>query len=42
VNDNVGAKIVAALKRHGVALLPETDKHGVGVRYPRAQRLQNW
>jgi hypothetical protein len=34
------AKIVAALKRHGVELLPETEDHGAGVRWilPRAQR----
>jgi len=40
VSDDVTAKIVAALKRHGVELLPETDEHGAGVRWilPRGQR----
>jgi hypothetical protein len=44
VSADVMAKIVAALKRHGVELLPETEVHGVGVRWflPRAQRPQNW
>jgi hypothetical protein len=44
VSDVVWAKIVAALKRHGVELLPETEDHGAGVRWilPRSQRPQNW
>jgi transcriptional regulator with XRE-family HTH domain len=44
VSGEVWAKIVVALKRHGVELLPETDEHGAGVRWimPRAQRPQNW
>jgi hypothetical protein len=44
VSSEVWAKIVAALKRHGVELLPKTDEHGAGVRWclPRAQRPQNW
>jgi transcriptional regulator with XRE-family HTH domain len=43
VSGEVWAKIVTALKRHGVELLPETEEHGAGVRWiiPRAQRLQN-
>jgi DNA-binding XRE family transcriptional regulator len=37
-------RIVAALKRRGVELLPETDEHGAGVRWllPRAQRPRYW
>jgi len=43
VSDDVWAKIVAALKRYGIALLPETDEHGAGVRWlPRTRRPQNW
>ena len=44
VSGEAWAKIVAALKRHGVELLPATDDHGAGVRWiePRAQRPQNW
>jgi hypothetical protein len=44
VSGDVWAKIVAALKRHGVELLPETDEHGAGVRWllPRTQRPPNW
>jgi transcriptional regulator with XRE-family HTH domain len=44
VSGDVWTKIVGALKRHGVELLPETDEHGAGVRWrlPRAQRPQNW
>jgi transcriptional regulator with XRE-family HTH domain len=44
VSGEVWAKIVAALKRHGVKLLPETDDHGAGVRWrlPRARRHPNW
>jgi transcriptional regulator with XRE-family HTH domain len=44
VSGDTWAKLVAALKRHGVELLPETDEHGAGVRWilPRAQRPQNW
>src|SRR5215468_726243 len=44
VSSEVWAKIVAALTRHGVELLPEADEHGAGVRWilPRAQRPQNW
>jgi hypothetical protein len=44
VSAEVWTKIVAALKRHGVDLLPETDEHGAGVRWllPRTQRPQNW
>ena len=44
VSGEVWAKIVAAFKRHGIELLPETDEHGAGVRWiqPRAQRPQNW
>jgi hypothetical protein len=40
VSGEVWAKIVGALKRHGVELLSETDEHGAGVRWrlPRAQR----
>jgi hypothetical protein len=43
VSGDVWAKIVAALKHHGVELLPETEDHGAGVRWclPRAQRPQN-
>jgi hypothetical protein len=43
VSGEVWAKLVAALKRHGVELLPESDEHGAGVRwrFPRAQRPQN-
>jgi transcriptional regulator with XRE-family HTH domain len=43
VSGEVWAKIVTALKRHGVELLPETDEHGAGVRWilPRAQRPRN-
>jgi hypothetical protein len=44
VSGDVWAMIVAALNRHGVELLPETDEHGAGVRWilPRAQRPQKW
>jgi hypothetical protein len=44
VSGEVWAKIVAALKRHGVELLPESEDHGAGVRWilPRAQRPPNW
>jgi hypothetical protein len=44
VSGVVWAKIVGALKRHGVELLPEIDEHGAGVRWllPRAQRSRNW
>jgi transcriptional regulator with XRE-family HTH domain len=44
VSAEVWAKIVAALKCHGVELLPETDEHGAGVRWilPRTQRPHNW
>jgi hypothetical protein len=44
VSDDVRAKIVAALKRHGVKLLPEANEHGAGVRWllPRAQRPRTW
>jgi hypothetical protein len=44
VSGEVWAKIVAALKRHSVELLPETEEHGAGVRWilPRAQRPRNW
>jgi transcriptional regulator with XRE-family HTH domain len=44
VSGEAWAKIVAAFKRHGVELLPETEGHGAGVRWiqPRAQRPQNW
>jgi transcriptional regulator with XRE-family HTH domain len=44
VSGEVWAKIVAALKRHGVELLPETDEHGASVRWllPRARRRKNW
>jgi hypothetical protein len=43
IGGGVWAKIVAALKRHGVELLPETDEHGAGVRWrlPRAERPRN-
>jgi len=41
VSREIWDRIVSALKRHGVELLPETDEHGAGVRWilPRAQRL---
>jgi hypothetical protein len=44
VSGEVWTKIVAALKRHGVELLPETDEHGAGVRWllPRGRRPKNW
>jgi hypothetical protein len=44
VSGDVCAKIVAAFRRHGVELLPETEHHGAGVRwrFPRAQRPRNW
>jgi hypothetical protein len=44
VSREVWDRIVAALQRHGVELLPETDEHGAGVRWllPRAQRPKNW
>ena len=44
ISTKAWAKIVATLKRHGVELLPETEVHGVGVRWhlPRAQRPRNW
>jgi transcriptional regulator with XRE-family HTH domain len=44
VSGDVWTKIVAALKHHGVELLPEADEHGAGVRWflPRAQRPPNW
>jgi hypothetical protein len=40
VSREVWDRIVAALNRHGVELLSETDEHGAGVRWlrPRAQR----
>jgi hypothetical protein len=40
VSGDVWAKIVAALKRHGVELLPEAAEHGAGVRWilPRGRR----
>jgi hypothetical protein len=44
VSDDVMAKIVVALKHHGIEQLPETDEHGARVRWllPRAQRPRNW
>jgi hypothetical protein len=44
VSREVWDRIVAALGRHGVELLPETAEHGAGVRWrvPRAQRQKNW
>jgi hypothetical protein len=43
VSGKVWAKIFAALKRHGVELLPETGEHGAGARsiLRHAQRPQN-
>jgi transcriptional regulator with XRE-family HTH domain len=40
VSGEVWAKIAAALKRHGVELLSETDEHGAGARWilPRDRR----
>jgi predicted transcriptional regulator len=44
VSGDTWTKIVAALKRNGVELLPESEDHGAGVRWtlPRGQRPQNW
>jgi hypothetical protein len=44
VSREIWDRIVAALKRHGVELLPETEEHGAGVRWtlPRARRPKNW
>jgi hypothetical protein len=36
MSGDVWAKIVAALKRHGVELLPETNEHGAGRQYTSA------
>jgi hypothetical protein len=35
----VWAKLVGALARHGVELLPETDEHGAGVHAHSASHL---
>jgi hypothetical protein len=44
VSAEVMAKFIAALKRHGVEQLPETEVHGAGVHWllTRAQRPRNW
>jgi hypothetical protein len=44
VSQVIWDRIVAALRRHGVELLPETDEHGAGVRWilPRTRRPANW
>jgi hypothetical protein len=44
VSREIWDRIVAALKRHGVELLPKTDEHGAGVQWilPRTQRPRYW